>query len=149
MPPPPARVTQCRRCQERRRRRSLADTRNSIFISLMINLQGQSPANREAAAASAADADVTGAENVAAEKAAAAAGDEMMPGMAFMMDAYEQELKRPIRNVVNGQLPRTLLIQVIDMSFGVVIGSESVSLSKAAFVKEAVRRVSSGRFETW
>ena len=34
-----------------------------------------------------------------------------MPGMAFMMDAYEQELKRPIRNVVNGQLPRTLLIQ--------------------------------------
>jgi ATP synthase regulation protein NCA2 len=35
-----------------------------------------------------------------------------MPGMAFMMDAYEQELKRPIRNVVNGQLPRTLLIQV-------------------------------------
>ena len=39
-----------------------------------------------------------------------------MPGMAFMMDAYEQELKRPIRNVVNGQLPRTLLIQV-SMSF--------------------------------
>jgi ATP synthase regulation protein NCA2 len=38
-----------------------------------------------------------------------------MPGMAFMMDAYEQELKRPIRNVVNGQLPRTLLIQVQTM----------------------------------
>ncbi len=33
--------------------------------------------------------------------------------MAFMMKAYEDELKRPIRSAVTGQLPRTLLIQVL------------------------------------
>ena len=30
----------------------------------------------------------------------------------FMMTRYEGELKQPIRNVVTGKLPRTLLIQV-------------------------------------
>ena len=30
----------------------------------------------------------------------------------FMMGCYEDELKRPIRNLVNGQLLRTILIQV-------------------------------------
>ncbi len=31
--------------------------------------------------------------------------------MAFMMERYEDELKKPIRNIVNGQLLRTILIQ--------------------------------------
>lgn len=66
--------------------------------------QGRGPANRDAAAAAAenssassgdaaaaaASAAPVGGENVAAAQAAGAAGDEMMPGMAFMMDAYEQ-----------------------------------------------------------
>lgn len=39
-------------------------------------------------------------------------GDELLPGMAFMMTRYEDELKKPIRNIVNGQLLRTILIQV-------------------------------------
>ena len=32
--------------------------------------------------------------------------------MDFMMNRYEAELKKPIRNLVNGQLARYLLIQV-------------------------------------
>ena len=40
-------------------------------------------------------------------------GEELiMPGMEFMMECYEDELKRPIRNLVSGQLARSLLIQV-------------------------------------
>ena len=35
-----------------------------------------------------------------------------MPCAQFMMGCYEDELKRPIRNLVNGQLLRTILIQV-------------------------------------
>lgn len=35
-----------------------------------------------------------------------------MPGMEFMMQCYEDELKHPIRNLVSGQLARSLLIQV-------------------------------------
>ena len=38
--------------------------------------------------------------------------DVSLPGMAFMMECYEGELKRPIRNLVNGRLLRTILIQV-------------------------------------
>ena len=38
--------------------------------------------------------------------------DMSLPGMAFMMECYEGELKRPIRNLVNGRLLRTILIQV-------------------------------------
>ncbi len=41
-------------------------------------------------------------------------GEELiMPGMEFMMECYEDELKRPIRNLVSGQLARSLLIQVL------------------------------------
>ena len=40
------------------------------------------------------------------------AEDLSLPGMAFMMECYEGELKRPIRNLVNGRLLRTILIQV-------------------------------------
>lgn len=36
----------------------------------------------------------------------------VMPGMEFMMQCYEDELKHPIRNLVSGQLARSLLIQV-------------------------------------
>lgn len=40
-------------------------------------------------------------------------GEELvMPGMEFMMQCYEDELKHPIRNLVSGQLARSLLIQV-------------------------------------
>ncbi|EIE20084.1 hypothetical protein COCSUDRAFT_57806 [Coccomyxa subellipsoidea C-169] len=39
-------------------------------------------------------------------------GDELLPGMAFMMSCYEDELKKPIRNIVNGSLLRAILIQV-------------------------------------
>lgn len=35
-----------------------------------------------------------------------------MPGMEFMMQCYEHELKHPIKNLVSGQLARSLLIQV-------------------------------------
>lgn len=38
--------------------------------------------------------------------------DTSLPGMTFMMECYEGELKRPIRNLVNGRLLRTILIQV-------------------------------------
>ena len=38
--------------------------------------------------------------------------DASLPGMKFMMECYEGELKRPIRNLVNGRLLRTILIQV-------------------------------------
>ena len=38
--------------------------------------------------------------------------DASLPGMKFMMECYEDELKRPIRNLVNGRLLRTILIQV-------------------------------------
>ncbi|CAK0782307.1 hypothetical protein CVIRNUC_005626 [Coccomyxa viridis] len=40
------------------------------------------------------------------------AEDASLPGMKFMMECYEGELKRPIRNLVNGRLLRTILIQV-------------------------------------
>lgn len=40
-------------------------------------------------------------------------GEEVvMPGMEFMMQCYEHELKHPIKNLVSGQLARSLLIQV-------------------------------------
>ena len=34
-----------------------------------------------------------------------------LPGMDYLMERYEEELKHPIRHIVNGQLARTLLIQ--------------------------------------
>ena len=46
-------------------------------------------------------------------KGAAEAQDTSLPGMTFMMECYEGELKRPIRNLVNGRLLRTILIQVM------------------------------------
>lgn len=45
------------------------------------------------------------------EREAGLHGDAI-PGMDFMMHRYESELKKPIRNLVNGQLARSLLIQV-------------------------------------
>ncbi len=50
------------------------------------------------------------------EPASVEEGDELLPGMAFMMERYEDELKKPIRNIVNGQLLRTILIQVCLLS---------------------------------
>lgn len=44
--------------------------------------------------------------------AAGEAVEVVMPGMDFMMECYEDELKKPIRNLVSGQLARSLLIQV-------------------------------------
>ena len=41
---------------------------------------------------------------------------EAIPGMDFMMHRYESELKKPIRNLVNGQLMRSLLIQVCSVA---------------------------------
>lgn len=38
--------------------------------------------------------------------------NKLRQDLDFMMTRYEGELKRPIRNVVTGKLPRTLLIQV-------------------------------------
>ena len=38
--------------------------------------------------------------------------NKLRKDLDFMMTRYEGELKRPIRNVVTGKLPRTLLIQV-------------------------------------
>ena len=38
--------------------------------------------------------------------------DELRKNLDFMMAHYEGELKKPIRNLVSGRLPRTLLIQV-------------------------------------
>jgi len=37
---------------------------------------------------------------------------QLLEGMELMMRSYEQELKRPVRNLVNGDLMRSLLIQV-------------------------------------
>ena len=53
-----------------------------------------------------------GRELVAAAKPGAAAPSEGLPGMEFLMQRYESELKKPIRSIVNGQLARSLLIQV-------------------------------------
>ena len=38
--------------------------------------------------------------------------DQLRRDLDFMMAHYEGELKKPIRNLVSGRLPRTLLIQV-------------------------------------
>ena len=38
--------------------------------------------------------------------------DKLRQDLDFMMAHYEGELKKPIRNLVSGRLPRTLLIQV-------------------------------------
>lgn len=38
--------------------------------------------------------------------------DKLRKDLDFMMAHYEGELKKPIRNLVSGRLPRTLLIQV-------------------------------------
>jgi len=53
-------------------------------------------------------------------------GEEvMMPGMEFMMECYEDELKRPIRNLVSGQLARSLLIQVSSLHL-LMLGTSSI-----------------------
>lgn len=39
--------------------------------------------------------------------------DQLRHDLDFMMAHYEGELKKPIRNLVSGRLPRTLLIQVV------------------------------------
>lgn len=44
-------------------------------------------------------------------EAAGAGEDSAEEGMATLMAVYEQELKRPLRNLINGQLARSLLIQ--------------------------------------
>ena len=36
----------------------------------------------------------------------------MLEGMDILMRTYESELKRPLQNMINGQLARALLIQV-------------------------------------
>ena len=60
-------------------------------------------------------------------------GDELLPGMAFMMSCYEDELKKPIRNVVNGSLLRAILIQVdcqnppVDLPHIIIIVSKRYS----------------------
>lgn len=46
-------------------------------------------------------------ENLSAEDL-----DKLRVDLDFMMAHYEGELKKPIRNLVSGRLPRTLLIQV-------------------------------------
>jgi hypothetical protein len=53
-------------------------------------------------------------------------GEELiMPGMEFMMVCYEDELKRPIRNLVSGQLARSLLIQVLTRHLALWLCSEA------------------------
>ena len=42
--------------------------------------------------------------------------DELRKNLDFMMAHYEGELKKPIRNLVSGRLPRTLLIQVAPLT---------------------------------
>ena len=49
---------------------------------------------------------------IAQQEANTGTGEDAIPGMEFMMHRYESELKKPIRNLVNGQLARSLLIQV-------------------------------------
>lgn len=53
-----------------------------------------------------------GKEIIVSAKPDAAAASEGLPGMEFLMQRYESELKKPIRSIVNGQLARSLLIQV-------------------------------------
>ncbi len=55
-------------------------------------------------------------------------GEELiMPGMEFMMECYEDELKRPIRNLVSGQLARSLLIQVLTWHLASWLCSEATT----------------------
>ncbi len=39
-------------------------------------------------------------------------GDPLVSGMSSVMSCYERELKAPLRNLLTGELGRTLLIQV-------------------------------------
>lgn len=48
--------------------------------------------------------------------------DALAGGMAQLMVAYEEQLKSPLRNLVAGQLARSLLIQVGGMVGGMVGG---------------------------
>ncbi|EIE20080.1 hypothetical protein COCSUDRAFT_48597 [Coccomyxa subellipsoidea C-169] len=64
----------------------------------------------ERAGAGAGDNNAT-AEGEKAREGKGDEGDELLPGMAFMMSCYEDELKKPIRNIVNGSLLRAILIQ--------------------------------------
>lgn len=74
---------------------------------------GGAPPSEATPATTAANGSRTG--DAVEGQAVAAADAESGAGthdMAFMMKAYEAELKRPIRSAITGQLPRTLLIQV-------------------------------------
>lgn len=67
-------------------------------------------------------------------------GEELvMPGMEFMMQCYEDELKHPIRNLVSGQLARSLLIQVwptaTSAPFYIGLFPECLPLDAACFMK--------------
>lgn len=67
-------------------------------------------------------------------------GEELvMPGMEFMMQCYEDELKHPIRNLVSGQLARSLLIQVhsnaTSAAFDIGVSSTCLPLDAAFTVK--------------
>ncbi len=42
--------------------------------------------------------------------------DKLRVDLDFRMAHYEGELKKPIRNLVSGRLPRTLLIQATPLS---------------------------------
>jgi hypothetical protein len=68
------------------------------------------PATSEAAGSTAAG----GGDGSAATEAAGGGGaaDAVGAGMAAVMSCYEAELKSPIRNIISGDLARTLLIQV-------------------------------------
>ena len=77
-------------------------------------LQGKAPLAAEGPAPASSHVAKTGGSGSAGAAPAAegdAAFSALNPGMAFMMECYEDELKRPIRNLVNGQLLRTILIQ--------------------------------------
>lgn len=69
---------------------------------------------------------------------------------AFVEEGYEEDLKRPIRNVVNVQLPWTYSTQVIvTVSHGFIVAAERrhshrQQSSKAAFMMDVYKRDADG-----
>ena len=94
---------------------------------MLLCVQGRLPEDLAPAVAAPAPASLDGSDatqstvaktGAPAAKAPAPAGAEggdpqepLAPGMALLMRSYEDELKRPIRSALGGQLARSLLIQ--------------------------------------
>ena len=84
-----------------------------------IKRRGKAAASTTTASSSSSSTTAAAAEGSNSTNAAAeyggdtiGSGDELLEGMELMMRSYEMELKKPIKNLLSGDLMRSLLIQV-------------------------------------